>query len=350
MRNQIYNMTMSKQNLFNDAIYEFDSNNIDINKILSSNSLIVDSKSNIFEIHRLSGSSIEITYIDFNKNVNPLTRADLSSLDDVWFNYFYEKTINGNDADNVMLNYKRNIDYVFVSPLNEKYLSYDDLYICTKENNDLLFVANNKNIDIDSILSNVNSIMSFAFSDVEKFNEIELTNNQIEIYPFSFALTHLSSIHMKKCDYKLLPMGLFYGCQYLSSIAINDNCKMLECQVFSNCKNLTYVNLPSNMLSIDDDAFEYCSNLKHITLPSSLVYFGNYGIFMNCSSLISIEIPNSIDRLPNLMFHNNYSLSTIKLNDNIKIIDEDCFSNCINLTSISIPKSVIEIKQSAFDN
>ena len=54
--------------------------------------------------------------------------------------------------------------------------------------------------------------------------------------------------------------------------------------IWISCSNLTLINIPDNITSIGRHAFLDCSSLKSIIIPDSVQYIGG-GAFENCSSL-----------------------------------------------------------------
>ena len=71
--------------------------------------------------------------------------------------------------------------------------------------------------------------------------------------------------------------------------------------------------------------------------------------FENCSSLISIEIPQNITSIGGNAFSYCSSLTSIELPNNLTQIEYGMFNNCINLTSVVIGKKVNNIGSGAFD-
>ena len=83
---------------------------------------------------------------------------------------------------------------------------------------------------------------------------------------------------------------------------------------FERCSSLTSIEIPDSVTSIGNQAFEYCSSLTSIEIPSSVTSIGSYA-FSGCSSLTSIEIPSSVTSIGN------------------------AFSSCINLTIYCVAES-----------
>ena len=61
---------------------------------------------------------------------------------------------------------------------------------------------------------------------------------------------------------------------------------------FDYCSSLTSINIPDSVSSIGDDAFTACSSLTSITIPDSVTRIGE-DAFDNCRSLTSITIPRA---------------------------------------------------------
>ncbi len=116
---------------------------------------------------------------------------------------------------------------------------------------------------------------------------------------------------------------------------------------FSDCSSLTSIEIPDSVTSIGNGAFSYCSSLTSIEIPSSITSIGSYA-FEDCSSLTSIEIPDSVTSIDNRAFNGCSSLTSIEIPSSITSIGNQAFRDCSSLTSIEIPSSVTSIGDSAF--
>ncbi len=66
---------------------------------------------------------------------------------------------------------------------------------------------------------------------------------------------------------------------------------------FYNCSSLTSVDIPNSVTEIGSSAFSGCSSLTSVTIPNSVTTIGNYAF--SSSSLTSIDIPNSVTTIGN---------------------------------------------------
>ena len=96
-----------------------------------------------------------------------------------------------------------------------------------------------------------------------------------------------------------------------------------------------------------DNAFEDCTSLKSIEIPDSVKSIG-YEAFSYCESLTGISIPNSLESIGDKAFLHCKSLKSIHIPDSVKIIGDWAFYGCRSLISISIPDSVKSIGKWAF--
>ena len=93
---------------------------------------------------------------------------------------------------------------------------------------------------------------------------------------------------------------------------------------FMDCTSLTSVTIPDSVTSIDVSAFSGCTSLTSVTIPDSVTSIGVWA-FMDCTSLTSVTIPDSVTS-----------------------IDVSAFSGCTSLTSVTIGNGVTSIGDSAF--
>lgn len=117
---------------------------------------------------------------------------------------------------------------------------------------------------------------------------------------------------------------------------------------FYGCSSLVSINLPNTVTSIGNNAFYGCSSLTSINIPSGVKSIGS-NAFYGCSSLISLTIPAGVSTLGTGLLKNCFSLTTLTLPEGIKTIDSETFYGCSSLNSISIPSTVTTIKSNAFN-
>ena len=116
---------------------------------------------------------------------------------------------------------------------------------------------------------------------------------------------------------------------------------------FENCTSLVSVTIPSSVQTIGWNAFENCTSLTSVTIPGSVTSLGQYA-FQNCTSLTSITIPGSVISIGEGAFIGCTGLASITIQSGVQTIERNAFENCTSLTSVTIPSGVQTIGQNAF--
>lgn len=140
---------------------------------------------------------------------------------------------------------------------------------------------------------------------------------------------------------------VFYGCYYITLIAIPEGVTVIGERAFSQCLGLTSIAIPESVIEIGDRAFAGCSGLALITIPKGISEIGGY-TFSNCSGLVSINIPEGVIEIGESTFSSCTALTSITIPEGITVIRGCTFYNCTGLMSIIIPKGVTMIGGSAF--
>ena len=116
---------------------------------------------------------------------------------------------------------------------------------------------------------------------------------------------------------------------------------------FCFCSSLTSVDIPDSVTSIGGFAFYYCTGLTSVDIPGSVTSIGGYA-FGGCSSLTEVTIPDSVTSIGIGAFSECPSLTSVDIPDSVTSIGNFAFYDCIGLTSVDIPDGVTSIGDGAF--
>ncbi|MBQ2247222.1 MAG: leucine-rich repeat domain-containing protein [Tidjanibacter sp.] len=117
---------------------------------------------------------------------------------------------------------------------------------------------------------------------------------------------------------------------------------------FRDCSSLISITIPDSVTEIGWSAFNGCSSLESINIPDRVTKIGN-SAFDGCKNLKSITIPNRVIEIGADAFFGCKSLKSINIPDGVISIGEYAFYGCKSLESINIPNGVTEISKAAFD-
>ena len=141
----------------------------------------------------------------------------------------------------------------------------------------------------------------------------------------------------------------FYGCENLETITnFPKNATTIGDSAFYNCKSLTTAIEFTNVTSLGKRLFYGCQKVQSIKLGgtfTALTSVSSQGVFQNCESLTSVEIPNTVTSYDVATFQNCYSLSLVPLPTSLTTIGNSAFNSLSSLTSLTIPDTVTSINQ-----
>lgn len=156
----------------------------------------------------------------------------------------------------------------------------------------------------------------------------------------------ISHIHVNK-GVTSIPDGAFQQWVDLISVFVSDGVKTIGDQAFSFNDELTSIRLPNSPLElVGTGIFENCSSLRSIDIPFSMTTIAD-STFSGCKSLSKVSMSTLVTRIGVESFASCDSMTSIKLHGAIEYIDNEAFS-CTSLYSIQIPPSTISIGDRAF--
>ena len=128
----------------------------------------------------------------------------------------------------------------------------------------------------------------------------------------------------------------------IKSVIIEDGIKVIGERAFQDCKSLISVQLPCSLNKIGADAFSGCARLEEITIPNGVTFIGN-NAFNSCGSLKTISIPTSVETIEYFAFAFCYKLESVEILGSLDEIAGGTFQSCYRLREVKIHGTVTTI-------
>ena len=89
----------------------------------------------------------------------------------------------------------------------------------------------------------------------------------------------------------------FAGCTSLETVIFEEGIEgyNIAPRMFQGCTSLRSIDLPDSVAYIDEYAFEGCTSLEHVGIPD-VFYKIEEGAFSGCTSLKTLDLPSTLDR------------------------------------------------------
>lgn len=107
----------------------------------------------------------------------------------------------------------------------------------------------------------------------------------------------------------------------------------IKMQAFIECTSLKSVSMPESMTWIGDSAFAGCTGLKQVELSPNLTAIGPKS-FYSCSDLTSVVVPDKVTSIESLAFFGCLKLESITIPAGITTLDSSFVYGCTNLKKI----------------
>ena len=124
--------------------------------------------------------------------------------------------------------------------------------------------------------------------------------------------------------------------------------KYIKSYAFVNCSSITSLTIPETVLSIGSHAFNGCTSLKNVYGAEGVRTIGEYA-FQNCTALYRMNFGNDLAIIGVYAFSGCTGLATyINFGDNVQTIGGNAFYGCTSLKTVIFSDSVTSIGERAF--
>ena len=144
----------------------------------------------------------------------------------------------------------------------------------------------------------------------------------------------------------------FNGCSGLQYAYIPDSIEEIGRYAFSGCNSLAELSLPDGLTSINDGCFENCG-ITQLKFPSALVSIGNSAFNSSALEIVDLSGCLELKEIKDRAFISCSSLKTVNLPASLERIGTEAFSDCKALAHISSPcvtPPAIEANANPFNN
>ena len=197
------------------------------------------------------------------------------------------------------------------------------------------------------------SMQSGVFNGCSSLTEIHITtfdimSKDVVWFPYEYDLYLNGSLVTEVGDETTPSNSCFRNCKSIKRVTISDS--WIRPAKFLNCTSLTSVSIMDSVEYISDEAFRNCPAL---TLYDNAYYLGDdnnkykWLIEAKNTNITSCTIHNDCQFIANKAFF-HCKLKNITIPNKIAKISFMCFSGCDSLTSVTIGNGVYTIGQGAF--
>lgn len=193
-----------------------------------------------------------------------------------------------------------------------------------------------------NIPNSVTDIKGWAFRDCSSLTSVTIPNSVTRIYTTAFrGCESLQGIEVEEGNSR-----------YKSVDGVLYNFDLTELHTYPGGKKGAF-EIPNSVTDIGDFAFYGCSSLTSVNIPNSVRSYGDEldqgYVFEGCTSLTSVNLPNSVGHIPDGLFKGCTSLTSVNIPNSVKRISNDAFGGCTSLTSVTIPDAVEYLGNYSFD-
>lgn len=223
---------------------------------------------------------------------------------------------------------------VFISCTNLKSVTFNDNSTLKEIGNEAFF--NCKVLDKITLPDSVEILGDFVFSNCHRIKYIGLSKELRTIGQGNFKNCKL--LEKIDLDFENINFVLRDGVLYSSDYSI-------LCAYPAQKYDAVFT-VSNEVKEILTSAFSSNNHLQQLYVSSSVEILGEH-FAENCEKLEYVLIP-SVKTIQKNSFYGCFSLVTVDIPDGIEKIEQLAFAQCINLKSIYIPNTVLEIQENAF--
>lgn len=182
-----------------------------------------------------------------------------------------------------------------------------------------------------------------AFSECKKLKEITIPTGVRIIGRFAFSGTGLTSICLPDTVTEIQDYA-FSGSD-LTSAVLSQSLERIGHAAFRHTK-LSAIEIPDSVTYIGNWAFYNCKNLTDVKIGNGLTYISKNAFYG--SGVKNLVIGNKVQVIEDNAFNANKELTSVKIPSNVTSIQYRAFYDCSNLLSIELPDTIEQLGAETF--
>lgn len=238
-------------------------------------------------------------------------------------------------------------------PESVEYSDISPFYSCTNLKNINYNAINCQYTGIDYDNNSINPMVTNA--SVESI----IIGSKVKIIPESFfASTFVTNIVIPD-SVESIESFAFSDCQKLNRIEIGKNVKNIGISAFSKCISLNSITIPENVNNIGFYAFYKCTNLENVNYNAINCQYNGIEInedgtanlySMFPANVKNFKIGNNVNVIPELILAFNSNITEINIPDSVEEVKYGAFNSDVNVTKLILGKNIKKIEERAFYN
>ena len=194
------------------------------------------------------------------------------------------------------------------------------------------------------------TIGSYAFRDCTSLGEVRIPSRVTNVSssaPFE-GCTSLTKVTFGKGIAKV-PGNICRDMTALTTVVYEEESAItgIGSYAFYNCTSLITVPIPEKVTNVESYAFNKCSALGTVSLPEGLTSIGNYA-FQDCSSLATVTLPESLTSIGSYAFYSCTSLAKIRIPSEVTTLNQYTFYECSSLETVTVSGNLKNIERYVF--
>lgn len=182
-----------------------------------------------------------------------------------------------------------------------------------------------------------------AFQSCTNLQTITVSQSSIKNTSGMFRMAYsLKSITIPSVNRLALSDQSFGACYQMKNISLGNGIYYLGPSCFASCYNLSKISFPNSVVTFHNNCFQF-TPIKAIDISRG-TFFGA-SVLSECRWLETVKMPTSstITSMPNYLFSNNYSLSSLTVPVNLVSIKGNAFQWCSSLKEVTFLGSITEM-------